>query len=105
MKNTLLMIVVAVLAAACSNPVSKEAKQDLKQPVNCATAPGDLRALKAEKAHVSGEIKAGVTSIMPISLVHNVYKGTEGDHVEVATGEYNQDIDKKIAEIRRTCGL
>ena len=105
MRNALLIIGLAVLVAACQSPVSKEAKEDLKQPVNCATAPGDIRALNAEKAHVKKEIEAGVSSIIPISLVVNVAKGTEGDHLKVGVGDYNRQIDKKIAEIKRTCGL
>jgi hypothetical protein len=82
-----------------------EAKEDLAQPVNCATAPGDLRALEAEKAHVGKQIAAGVTSIVPVSLVMNIVKGTEKEHVQVAIGKYNDKIDEKIAEIKMTCGL
>ena len=90
--------------SGCS-PVSKEAKQEMAQPVNCATAPGDLRALEAEKAHVGKQIASGVTAIVPVSLVVNVVKGTEKEHFKVATGKYNDMIDAKEAEIKRTCGL
>jgi hypothetical protein len=38
-------------------------------------------------------------------LVLNTASGTEGDQAKVATGEYNKMIDKKIAEIKKECGL
>jgi hypothetical protein len=77
----------------------------MDQPVNCATAPADLRALESEKAHVGKQIAAGVTSIVPVSLVVNVVTGTEKEHFKVATGKYNDMLDEKIAEIKTTCGL
>jgi hypothetical protein len=89
---------------ACA-PISKQAKHDLNKEVNCATAPGDLRALESEKAHVGKEIADGVTAIIPISLVINVVTRTEGEHFKVASGEYNKMIDKKIAQIKQTCGI
>jgi len=104
MKYNVLIIVILFLAAACS-PISKQAKQDLAKPVNCATAEGDIRALNSEKDHVGSEIAAGVTAIVPISLVANVATGKEKDHYEVATGEYNKMLDKKIAEIKQQCNL
>ena len=104
MKKLILAIIVMMLATGCS-PISIDSKQDLAQPVNCATAPADLRALEAEKAHVGKEIAAGVSAIVPVSLVVNLVKGTEKDHFTVATGDYNDMLDKKIAEIKTTCGL
>ena len=104
MKKVFCYLILAVSVVACS-PVSKDAKEDLAQPVNCATAPADLRALESEKAHVGKQIAAGVTSIVPVSLVVNVVTGTEKEHFKVATGKYNEMIDDKIAEIKSTCGL
>jgi hypothetical protein len=104
MKKTVLVVGLVFLMAACS-PVSKQAKQDLAKPVNCATAEGDIRALNSEKAHVGREIAAGVTAIVPVGLVVNTATGSEGDHLKVATGEYNTMIDKKIAEIKQQCGM
>ena len=47
----------------------------------------------------------GVTSIYPAGLVLGLLTGTEGTKIQVATGEYNTMLDKKIAEIQSTCGL
>ena len=41
----------------------------------------------------------------PIGLVAGVVSGTEGDKLKVATGEYNKQIEAKIAEIKRICKL
>ena len=104
MKHLVFVFVALLLMSGCS-PVSKEAKQEMAQPVNCATAPADLRALEAEKAHVGKQIAAGATAIVPVSLVINVVTGTEKEHLQVATGKYDDMIDEKMAEIKTTCGL
>ena len=78
---------------------------DAKKPVNCATAEADIRVLQSEKTHASQQIAAGVTAIVPVSLVVGVATGTEGTKAKVATGEYNKMLDDKIAEIKRECGL
>ena len=95
----------ALIMAGCSSPISKQAKQDLGQPVNCATAEGDIRSLNAEKSHASSQVAAGVESIVPVGLVVNLASGTEGDKAKVASGEHNKMLDKKIAEIKSTCGM
>ncbi len=101
----LIVVGVAGLAiAGCAAPISKEAKQSLKKPVNCATAEGDLRVLENEKAHAGNQAVAGVSAIAPIGLVAGLVSGTEGDRIKVATGEYQKHIETKIAEIKKTCG-
>jgi hypothetical protein len=50
-------------------------------------------------------MEKGVTSILPIGLVVNTLKGTEGKDMEMATGDYNKNIDKSIAAIKKKCGL
>ena len=88
-----------------TKPISKVAKQELAKPVNCATAEGDLRVLEKEKAHASNQALAGVSAIAPAGLIAGVLTGTEGDKIKVATGEYNKQIEAKIAEIKRVCGI
>ncbi len=102
----------AVLIAACMavSVVScasgyKKGEQDMKKPVNCATAEADIRVLKSEKVHAAEQIAAGVSAIVPVGLVAGVATGTEGTKAKVATGDYNKMLDEKIAEIKRECGL
>ena len=104
LTRSLLIVGVAILMVACS-PQSKEAKQEMAKPVNCATAEGDIRMLESEKAHVGKEMLAGVSSFSPAGFVLGIATGTEGEKLEVAGGEYNKKIDAKIAEIKSTCGL
>jgi hypothetical protein len=47
----------------------------------------------------------GATAIYPASAVLGLVMGTEGTKLQVATGEYNQKLDEKIAEIQRKCGV
>ena len=105
MKAYLLMACAALITAGCAAPDTKTAAASEAKPVNCATAEGDLRALTSEKAHVSKEIENGVASIVPIGLVVNLAMGTEKARFEVGTGEYNRMIDKKMTEIKNTCGI
>jgi signal transduction histidine kinase len=95
---------ILILAAGCA-PVSEKAEADMKDPVNCKTAQGDLRVLKAEKANLAKEIGEGVSAIFPIGLVAHLIEGNEGETMEVATGEYDKMLDKKIAEIKTQCNI
>ena len=77
----------------------------MSKAVNCSTAEADIRSLQAEKAPTSPEIEAGVTSIVPVGAVAHMFEGNEGDTLKVGTGDYNKALDKKIAEIKKTCGI
>jgi len=94
----------AVVVSSCSSPV-KKGEQDIKRPIHCATAEGDIRSLQHEKVHVTQQIAAGVKSMSPMGLVVGVATGKEGTNIQVATGEYNKQIDAKIAEIKAACGI
>jgi PBP1b-binding outer membrane lipoprotein LpoB len=109
MKKTAIIITVillsALLSACASKETVKKGEADAKKPVNCATAEGDIRVLKSEKVHASQQMAAGVTALVPVGLVVNVAKGTEGSQAKVATGDYNKMLDDKIAEIKKECGV
>ena len=64
-----------------------------------------MRVLKHEKTHVAEQIAEGVGAITPIGLVVGVVTRTEKTKFQVAIGEYNKMIDKKIAEIKETCDI
>ena len=98
-------VAVALLGSGCGMMFQQEEQQAQQLRVDCRTAPGDLRMLQGEKAHVVEQIAMGASSIYPAGLVMGLLTGTEGTKIQVATGEYNALIDKKIAEIQNTCGV
>lgn len=104
MKNLLTVLMIVLMAMAACAPITKQEKQEIAKPINCATADGDMRILQSEKAHVADMIAQGVTAIFPAGAVIGIVTLTEGDKLKVATGEYNRAIDKKIAEIKAQCG-
>jgi hypothetical protein len=104
MKKSILVTLLIFLVASCS-PITKQAKEDLKAPVNCATAEEDIRTLDKEKARVLKEVINGVTAITPYGAAIGILTLSEKDKLEVGFGVYNRKIDRKIAEIERECGL
>ncbi|MGO9515386.1 MAG: hypothetical protein ACLP2F_17345 [Steroidobacteraceae bacterium] len=87
----------------CAVQEKKQEQQAQAMPVNCATADGDLRVLNNEKRTTADKIGNGISMIAPIGLVAGLVTGTEKTKYEVTTGEYNQMLDKKIAEIKAAC--
>ena len=73
--------------------------------VDCSTAEADIAHLKHEKLSTTERMGKGVQAVFPISLVVHVAKGTEGETMKMATGDYNKKIDERIAEIKKACGL
>ena len=103
--STLILLSLARAAPGCAARFKKQEKTIEQQPIDCATAQGDLRMLQHEKANLAEEVAMGVTAIYPASLVVGIVTGTEGTKLKVGTGEYNRMIDKKMAAIRSECGL
>ena len=102
---TAMAICMVVSLVACVANKQKQVEQEMKQPINCATAEGDIRTLEHEKAHTAEQIAEGVTALVPASIVVGIVTGTEEEKLKVGTGEYNKMIDQRIAEIKKTCGI
>ena len=75
----------------------------LRKGINCATAKQDIKTLQDAKAGTGREVMAGVSSVFPVSAVVGLLKGNYSENVRVSAGQYNADIDRKIAEIQKTC--
>jgi len=93
------------LISGCQDAKFKEGEQQLTMPINCATAEGDIRLLQHEKAHVTDQIAAGVTAIVPAGAIVSLASGQEGEKLKIGTGDYNRRIDARIAEIKQQCGV
>lgn len=94
---------IAVLTACTS--VSDDAKEALAAPIDCRTAEQDIALLESERASTAEQVGAGIRTVTPIGAVGALLRGDMQDRASVTTGEYNQMIDFKIADIRRACGL
>lgn len=108
LRTTISIAIAALLASACAmeqKKVEKELASSASSPVNCATADGDLRLLQSEKANVAERIAEGATAIYPAGLVLGLVTGTETTKIKVAIGDYDKQIDQRIAEIQTKCGI
>lgn len=99
------MATVLLLGGCAAEKEAKEVKAAEAAPVNCATAEGDIRMLRSEKANVEERIAEGAASIVPIGFLIGVATETEGDRIDMAIGDYNQLLDKQIAKIKAKCRL
>ena len=107
MRKVSVAVMVICLMISLTNCAmkQKEVEKEIQHPINCATAEGDIRVLESEKAHVGQQIVEGVTSITPPGFLVGVVTGTEKEKMKVGVGEYNEMIDKRIAEIKEKCGI
>ena len=80
-------------------------RDTLSDEVNCANAEQDIQRLEHEKTNTAERVARGATSIMPIGLVVKTVKGTEKEDLEMASGDYNDRIDRSIAAIKQKCNL
>jgi hypothetical protein len=110
MQTTAKTVLIGMLALGATSSCAMQQEQNLNAiqnsgRINCATADGDLRILQSEKANVAQRIAEGATAIYPAGLVVGLLTGTEGTKLQVATGDYDAQIDQRIAEIKQTCGI
>ena len=104
-RSVTLLALGLVVLSGCALEFKKDEKAAEAEKVNCGTAQGDIRVLNAEKANVAEQIAMGVTAIYPAALVIGLLTRTEDTKYQVAIGEYNKMLDKKIAQIKTTCGI
>jgi outer membrane murein-binding lipoprotein Lpp len=106
-KKTLVSIAVCALGllvvSGCAMQEKKEEAAAQTMPINCKTAPGDLRVLNSEKASTAAKIGNGISMVVPIGLVEGLVTGTEKTKYQVTTGEYNKALDTKISQIKAAC--
>lgn len=115
MKATLIRIItpltlVSCLTLGCSRQnlsprptIDPKVQEELDAPVNCSTAKQDIATLEEARASVAKQIVSGARAVVPFSAAAGIVMGDEQDRLKVASGEYNDKIDAKIAQIRRKC--
>lgn len=74
--------------------------EQMQHPINCAYAQGDNRLLQLEMMNAFHQVGQRVTAITPAGAALGILTGTELTKVKVGVGEYNQMIDRRIAQIK-----
>lgn len=106
MKYMIAVVSSAIMLSGCvAQKEAKEVKAAEAAPINCATAEGDIRMLRSEKASVEERIAEGAASIVPVGFLIGIATQTEGDRIDMAIGDYNQLLDKQIAKIKSKCKI
>ena len=105
MRALILVVLASLILLPACRAIPKQAEEDLAKPVNCATAEQDIATLKSEQASVEKRMLEGVTAVVPAGAVLSILTLQEKDKLEVAIGEYNHKINRKIEEIQYTCGI
>ena len=108
MKHIVPVLAIIALVAGCSSnaPAPKQqVEASLSAPIDCSKAQQDIALLNSEKARTSQEIEDGASSIIPVGAVAHLFGGSEKETFEIGTGQYNKQLDDKIAEIKSACGM
>lgn len=107
MKKAAIWVLAIVLVVSLTACASKEKKieDSLDRPVDCTNAEGDIRVLKSEKEHADKQVQMGIASILPPAAIMALLTDTYGTQVEIASGDYNEMLDKRIKKIQETCGI
>jgi len=114
MYRTLAAVIGVALLAGCTS-VSQEAREAKAKPINCDTAKEDISTLENERASFGDRVGAGARTFIPPAAIFDIlYAYNVGDEPteeyfegrnEVTSGEYNEAIDAKIAEIKEACNI
>jgi len=99
MRGLLPILAAALLLAACATPMSMREIHAVKP--NCARIDKQIAMLEKEKAENDQRLLAGIQSVAPALAALNIVAGTYGRNVAIATGEWADAIDTKLAELRR----
>jgi len=109
MRKLIYLTITLLLLTGCARfykrSISDDAKNDLAKPIDCSRAREDISILEQEKSDVAEQTKAGIKMFVPAAAARAIIQGDYQDRGKVATGEYNQEIDNKIAQIKEQCGI
>jgi len=95
-------LVAVSLVTGCGQKYQR-VENNLSQPINCATARQEIQTLESQKVSKSEEAAAGLSYALPTTVFIGALTGTGGAQYEAGTGELNQKIDDRIADIREQC--
>ena len=103
-KPTIVIAAIFLSTLSASADDMAKGKVDVKKPIHCPTAEGDIRVLNSEKVHVKKQKVSGIFSITPIGLLTNAVTD-QSDAEKLSIEKYDKMLDAKIAEIKKACHI
>ncbi|MBU6378539.1 MAG: hypothetical protein KJS95_08400 [Gammaproteobacteria bacterium] len=99
------LLVAALLVAGCASTIAPETLTLLKKPVDCSTAEEDIKRLSAAKPDGVKQTMTLAQTLSPSGLVVGLVTEDLDNRKRVISGEHGEDIDRRIAQMARTCGI
>lgn len=103
-KLTIVITAILLSTLSASAMDTAKVKEDVKKPIHCPTAEGDIRVLNSEKEHVQKQTVSGIFSITPIGMLTNAATD-QSDAEKISIEKYDKMLDAKIAEINKACHI
>lgn len=99
--KTMVIILSALILGACAMRPSTEEIQAIKP--DCAKAEEQIAMLDEEMIRTHDRVLAGIGTIVPSAAVVSLLAGEWSNNKDVAIGTYEEVLNNKIEEIKRTC--
>lgn len=98
LRTTAYCLAATLLLGACvSTAMKTDDVRHLRS--DCSNVNSQIAMLETERKDNDKRLKAGVTSILPISAAANLINGSYGTNAEVATGEWSDAVHAKLKEL------
>ncbi len=95
--RTIAVLAAFLLLSACNTPMKTDDIQNVQ--ATCTNVDDEIATLQKEKEENNRRIKAGITAILPVSAVIHIVRGNYSNNVKLATGEWAEVLDAKLAEL------
>lgn len=108
MSNQIVILAMAIALTGCagitSPSISASTEALLVQPVSCCErAASDIAALEEAKPSTLDQIGTVFKSLDPVGIVSGLVMSDYGKRWEIISGELDDKIDTRIAELQKTC--
>lgn len=93
-----------IVFAGCAT-IAPETTAMLRKPVDCKTARDDIKLLTAARPDGLKQTMTLAQTLSPTGLVVSLVTDDFDNRKRVISGEHGTDIDRRIAQMARTCGF
>ena len=104
MRKILTILPVALVLAACA-VIPEEERRLMQEDIDCDRADQQIAALTEARPSDLRKVGVAASSLGAGGLAVMIARRDVGDRERILSGEYEEEIDTRIALIRETCGI